>query len=347
MYRHFPDFDNHAIITSRRDDRAGLSAFIAIHNDARGPAIGGCRILNYPTVDAALTDVLRLSRGMTFKTAIADIPYGGGKAVIIADPARQKTIGMLHAFGDFVESLDGRYITSFDSGTTMDDIDIIGARTSYIAGTLPGAGDASASTALGIYYCMKAATEIAYGAADLSGIKIAIQGVGNVGRRLAERLAGDGALLFVSDTDERRAAEVAAEYRATCIPADQIIATAADIFAPCALGAVLSAASIDRLGARVVVGGANNQLATPDCDALLRDSGVLYCPDYLANAGGIVDLHYQRSTWSAEAVDRHLASLADTFRHVVDRARFEGRGTAAVADHIARERFSSSGSRRE
>lgn len=343
MYRHLPDFDNHAIVTSRRDERAGLSAFIAIHNDARGPAIGGCRILDYPTIDAALTDVLRLSRGMTYKTAIADIPYGGGKAVIIADAARQKTPKLLHAFGDFVESLDGRYITSFDSGTTLDDIGIIGQRTSHAAGTLPGAGDASASTARGIYYCMKAAAEIAHGSANLSGIKVAIQGVGNVGRRLAALLAADGALLFISDTDERRAAEVSAEFGAACVPIDGITTTSADIFAPCALGAVLSAASIEQLGARVVVGGANNQLATSDCDERLRARGILYCPDYLANAGGIVDLHYQRSTWSAEAVDRHLAGLADTFRQVVDRARAQGCGTGAVADQIARERFAGAG----
>jgi leucine dehydrogenase len=339
MYTQYLDYDGHALITSRFDGRSGLAALIAIHNDSRGPAIGGCRIIDYPSFDAAMTDVLRLSRGMTYKTAIADIPYGGGKAVIIADPAKHKTAMLLEAFGDFVESLQGRYITSFDSGTTLADIEKIGTRTSFAAGTLAEAGNASGSTALGLYYCMQAAAEMVHGSSDLSRMTIAIQGVGNVGRRLAERLASDGAMLIIADADEARAREVANTIGASWVPKDKIACARADIFAPCALGAILSSESIPSLGARIVVGGANNQLATTDCDNLLFERGILYCPDYLANAGGIIDLHYQRSVWSARAVDLHVGRLADTFREVVNRSRAEGRGTAAVTDQIACERF--------
>ncbi|WP_430388347.1 Glu/Leu/Phe/Val dehydrogenase dimerization domain-containing protein [Blastomonas fulva] len=339
MHHHYPDFDDHALITSRYDAHSGLSALIAIHNDTRGPAIGGCRIIDYQSFDSAMTDVLRLSRGMTYKTAIAGIPYGGGKAVIIADPARDKTTGLLEAFGDFVESLGGRYITSFDSGTTLADIETIATRTSFAAGTLAEAGNASGTTAQGIYHCMRAAADIVHGSPDLSGMTVAVQGVGNVGARLADRLARDGVLLIVADANEARAREVADSLGAKWVAADRIDRTTAHIFAPCALGAVLSTKTIPDLSAQIVVGGANNQLATPDCDELLRRHGILYCPDYLANAGGIIDLHYQRSAWNAEAVETHVASLADTFVDVAERACAQGRGTAAVADEIAQERF--------
>lgn len=340
MFDHYADFDDHALVTSRQEQHLGLRALIAIHNDNRGPAIGGCRMVAYRDFDAAVTDVLRLSRGMTYKTAIADIPYGGGKAVIIADPARDKTASLLEAFGDFVESLGGRYITSFDSGTTLADIEMIGTRTSFAAGALPEAGNASGSTALGIHYCMRAAADIARGSPDLSNLTIAIQGVGNVGSRLAERLVGEGAKLILADADEPRAREMADRLGAAWLPADSILEARADILAPCALGAVLTPDSIGRLAAPIVVGGANNQLATAGCDELLRQRGILYCPDYLANAGGIIDLHYQRSNWSPEAVDAHVARLADTFREICARAHAEGRGTSAIADEIARERFS-------
>jgi len=343
MLHQYPDFDEHALITSRYDAYSGLSALIAIHNDNRGPAIGGCRIIGYPGFDVAVTDVLRLSRGMTYKTAIAGIPYGGGKAVIIADPARDKTARLLEAFGDFVESLGGRYITSFDSGTTLADIETIATRTSFAAGTLAEAGNASGTTARGIYHCMRAAADIVHGSPDLSGMTIAVQGVGNVGARLADCLARDGASLIVADADEARARDVATRLGAAWVAADKIDRTTADIFAPCALGAVLSTQTIPKLAAKIVVGGANNQLATPECDEMLRRQGILYCPDYLANAGGIIDLHYQRSAWSAEAVEAHVASLADTFRDVEERARTQGRGTSAVADEIAQARFARPG----
>lgn len=339
MYLNYEDFDDHVLVTARQDRSSRLTALIAIHNDNRGPAMGGTRMLKYATPELAIMDVLRLSRGMTYKNAIADIPYGGGKAVIIADPATEKTTEMLHAMGDFVQSLAGRYITSFDSGTTLQDVRTMGERTAFVAGTLEVAGNASGSTANGIYFCMRAATEQVYGSPDLGGLTVAIQGVGNVGERLARRLATDGARLIIADIDDAKARAVAAETGATVATIGDILFRSADILSPCALGGVLSGRSIPGLKARIIVGGANNQLATAEDDERLRAAGILYCPDYLANAGGIIDLHYQRSNWTSEAVDKHVAGLALTFREVAERSAAMGVGTAHVADAIARERF--------
>lgn len=344
MFETFADFSGHALVTSRQDGPSGLKAIIAVHNDNRGPAIGGCRILPYPAMDDAIRDVLRLSRGMTYKTAIAGIPYGGGKAVIIADPRTDKTEALLEAMGDFVESLGGRYITSFDSGTTLDDVQVIARRTSHAAGFLKEAGNASGSTALGVYHCMLAAAERVAGSASLSGLKVAIQGVGNVGERLAHLLAQDGAELVLADIDTVRAQALGSALGAKVVGSDAILHEPCDILAPCALGGVLSSHTIPQLDTRAIVGGANNQLAVPEDSTRLLERGILYCPDYLANAGGIIDLHYQRSQWDPAAVERHVASLADTFRQVIDRADSETRPTVEITDRIAEERFSSNGS---
>jgi leucine dehydrogenase len=345
MYQQFPDFHDHALITHRQENRTGLSAFIAVHNDNRGPAIGGCRMLKYASPDLAIKDVLRLSRGMTYKNAIADIPYGGGKAVIIADPHTEKTTKLLEAMGDFVQSLAGRYITSFDSGTTMDDVKTMGRRTEFAAGTLADAGNASDSTASGVYYCMRAAAERTFGSPELNGLTVAIQGVGNVGSRVAEKLAADSANLIIADVDADNARSVAAATGARVVGVDEILGAQADILSPCALGGILSSQTIPGLKTRVIVGGANNQLASPEDDERLRSADILYCPDYLANAGGIIDVNYQLSQWSAEAVDRHVRQLAETFHEVIDRARAGQLGTAAVADTIAQERFQNRGGR--
>lgn len=339
MYQQFPDFDGHVLVTHRQDTASGLNAFIAVHNENRGPAMGGCRILKYGSTDLAIKDVLRLSRGMTYKNAIANIPYGGGKAVIIADPRVEKTTKLLHAMGDFVQSLQGRYITSFDSGTTLDDVNTIGVRTEFAAGTLAEAGNASGSTANGVYYCMRAAAERVHGTSDLGGLTVAIQGVGNVGRRLAEKLAADGARLIVADIETPNARAVAEATGATVVGVDEILLADADILSPCALGGVLSSQSIPDLKVKIVVGGANNQLSSADDDERLQHAGILYCPDYLANAGGIIDLFYQRSTWTSVAVDKHVRQLADTFHEVLERSRATGLGTAKVTDAIAQERF--------
>lgn len=340
MYGAYPDLDDHALIVSRDNPKLGFTAFIAIHNEARGPAMGGCRIVPYATVAEAVTDVLRLSKGMSYKNAIANIPYGGGKAVIIADPGRADKKAILHEMGDFVRSLEGRYITSFDSGTTLDDVKTIGERTAFTAGTLSEAGNASQTTARGIYHCMRTAAELRFGAVGLSGLRVAIQGVGNVGGRLAHLLAADGADLIVADTNRQAAGRLAEDLGATVGSVDDILASDVDIIAPCALGAILNESSIPNIRAKAVVGGANNQLAHPQDDLRLKERGILYCPDYVANGGGIIDLHYQRSGWNPEAVEQHILTLADTFREVAARAHEQDRGTGAVADDIALERLS-------
>jgi leucine dehydrogenase len=343
MFQNHPSFDRHKLVSSRYDNASGLSAIIAVHDDTRGPAIGGCRIYPYQTEEAAVRDVLRLSRGMTYKTAIADIPYGGGKAVIIAEPRTQKSRALLEAMGDFVESLGGVYITSFDSGTSLDDVRIIETKTSFAAGTLPEAFDASQSTADGVFACLCAAAEHGLGSQSLAGVRVAIQGVGNVGGRLAKLLKDAGAELWIADVDEEKAAKVAGEIGANLSAIGEIHRIEADIFSPNALGAILSAQTIPELGARIVVGGANNQLATPEDDLRLRDHDILYCPDYLANAGGIINLHYQRSEWSPPKLADHVQSLAATFRQVIERAEQTGAGTGAVADVIALERIRTAG----
>jgi leucine dehydrogenase len=337
------DYPEHELVTSRQELVTGLTAYIAIHNSRLGPAIGGCRIQPYANTAEAVDDVLRLSRGMTYKAAIAAIPYGGGKAVIVADPVTQKTPVLLHAMGDFVESLNGRYITSFDAGTTLEDVRTMAERTRFTAGTLAEAGNASVSTALGVYECLKVAARIQLGRSDLEGLRVAIQGIGNVGRRLADLLRDAGATLTIADVHEGRVAQAAAELQAQIVPCDHIHRVEADIFAPCALGGSLSRKTIGELRVKAVIGGANNQLASPQDDRHLMEAGILYCPDYLANAGGIVDVHYQRASWSAAAIARHIGSLAETFQEVIDRSRATGEGTGRVADRIAEQRFRGAG----
>lgn len=343
MYTRHPDFAEHELVTSRCTVAAGLAAIIAVHNSNLGPAIGGCRMLPYASEDAAIADVLRLSRGMSYKAAIAGIPYGGGKSVIIGDPSTQKTRTLLHAMGEFVESLGGRYITSFDSGTTPDDVRTIGERTRFTAGTLETAGNASQSTANGVLHCLKVAVRLRLGRSDLNGVHVAIQGLGNVGRRLAKLLRESGATLTVSDKLAPRATEVAETLNAQIVDSDRVHLVDADVFSPCALGGILSARTIGMLKAKVVVGGANDQLATREDDRRLLAAGILYCPDYLANAGGIIDLHYQRTSWSRADVDRHVESLAGTLLEVIEESRATGIAPGEVADRLAERRIFGSG----
>ena len=327
-----PDTD-HEMVMFRRDAATGLEAIIAIHDRSIGPAIGGCRILPYTSREKALYDVLRLSRGMTYKCAIGGIPYGGGKAVIIADPATDKTAALLHAMGQFVDELGGKYITSFDSGSTLEDVRTMGEITEHVGGIAEGFGNASQSTAMGIFHCMQAAWEAQSGS-DLSGTRVAIQGMGNVGRRLAVLLREAGVRLIVSDIDPAACDGIEAEI----VSPEDIHRVAADIFAPCALGGVLNSATIPELAARLVCGGANNQLAEPEDAERLCARGIAYCPDYLANSGGIIELHYQRGGGDHAALARHLASLADTTFEVFARAERTGETTAAIADAIAMDR---------
>ncbi|MEM7687580.1 MAG: Glu/Leu/Phe/Val dehydrogenase dimerization domain-containing protein [Pseudomonadota bacterium] len=328
-----PEAD-HQRIVFRRDEDTGLEAIIALHDTTLGPAIGGCRIMPYPTRDDALRDVLRLSRGMTYKCAIAGIPYGGGKAVIIADPATQKDTMLLHAMGRMIDELGGEYISSFDAGTTIDDVRTMGEVTRHVAGIAEGFGNASESTAQGVLHCMEACWRKLDGG-SLKDVRVAIQGMGNVGARLARLLQGVGATIVVSDVHQRACEAFDVEI----IDPVKVHASEVDILAPCAFGGVLNKHSIPEINARLIVGGANNQLGEASDAQLLRDHGILYCPDFLANAGGIVELHHQLKGGSKDKLSFHLKSLGFTAREIVRTADERKLTTDVVAKEIVDARI--------
>lgn len=285
-----------------------------------------------------MIDVLRLSQAMTYKCAIAGIPFGGGKAIVVADPKKDKTIELLHAFGQAVDSLGGRYITSFDIGTTMGDIRTIGETTSHVGRVDAAFGNASASTAQGVLACIE--TSIKYLLGDdrsLAGIRVAIQGVGNVGGRLAGLLAARGAKLVLADIDPNRVNRLARELDAGISGVDEILAADVDVLAPCALGGILSEASINRIRAPIIPGRANNQLASASVGNALRDRGILYAPDYVTNADGIIDLHCQLNKEPRENLRADLRGLGDLLRRVYERSAVTGLATNEIADQIAQE----------
>jgi len=346
------EFDNHQQIAFFNDKKTGLKAIIAVHNTNLGPALGGCRMWPYATDEEALTDVLRLSKGMTYKSALANLKLGGGKAVIIGDPRTEKSDDLLYAMGDFIEGLGGRYITAEDSGTSVPDILKISQRTSYISGVDKASnhgGDPSPSTAYGLFVSLREAVTYKLKRGNLEGLKVAIQGLGNVGYRLAEYLHKAGAELYVSDIVQANVDRAVRELNATAVAGEQIFSLDVDVFSPCALGAAINDQSIEQLKASIVAGAANNQLATTAHGQILHDRGVLYAPDYVVNAGGIVDVCYQRkmlnSDYSAENYVTDLAAKVEgigaTLKEIFVRSEAEDVPTFVVADRIAEERFTS------
>lgn len=346
------EFDNHQQIAFFNDKKTGLKAIIAVHNTNLGPALGGCRMWPYATDKEALTDVLRLSRGMTYKSALANLKLGGGKAVIIGNPRTEKSDDLLYAMGDFIEGLGGRYITAEDSGTSVPDILKMGQRTSYISGVDKASnhgGDPSPSTAYGVFVSLREAVTYKLKRANLEGLKVAIQGLGNVGYRLAEYLHKAGAELYVTDIVQANVDRAVNELNAISVAGDQIFSLDVDVFAPCALGAAINDQSIEQLKAPIVAGAANNQLATTAHGQILHDRGVLYAPDYVVNAGGIVDVYYQRKMLSADySVENYATDLAskvegigETLKEIFVRSEAENIPTFVVADRVAEERFTS------
>ena len=344
------EFDNHQQVAFFKDRASGLKAIIAVHNTNLGPALGGCRMWPYASDDEALTDVLRLSRGMTYKSALANLKLGGGKAVIIGDPARDKTDALLHSMGDFIEGLGGRYITAEDSGTSVADILKIGDRTDYVSGvdkiTAHG-GDPSPSTAYGVFVSLREAVYHRLGRSDLKGVKVAIQGLGNVGYRLAKHLREAGAVLFVSDIIQANVDRAVRELKAIEVTGDKIFTLDVDVFAPCALGAAINAQTINQLKVSVVAGAANNQLASVEQGHQLHRRGILYAPDYVVNAGGIIDVYCQRKmledNYGLEDYAADLAAkvegIGHTLREIFVRSDSENVATFVVADRVAEERF--------
>lgn len=341
------DFADHEQVVFVSDDRSGLKAIIAIHNSRLGPALGGCRMWPYASEEEAIRDVLRLSRGMTYKSAMANLKLGGGKSVIIGNPRTQKTPELLAAFARALEQLNGRYIAAEDSGTSVADMKYLAQFTPHVAGIADkpaGAGgtrsgDPSPATAYGTFIGIKAAVEERLGRDSLEGLRVAVQGVGNVGFDLARQLKDAGASLWVTDIQRDALVHAGRELGATVVAPEEIFALDVDVFAPCALGAVLNDATLPQLKAKVVAGAANNQLAEARHGAELMKRGILYAPDYVINAGGIIDVYHERIGFERAALLRHIEGIRDNLMAVFARARKEERPTAEVADAIAEERF--------
>ena len=337
-----PEFDDHEEVVFCHYAASGLDAIIAIHNSSRGPALGGCRMWAYGGEDEALTDVLRLSRGMTYKSALAGLDYGGGKSVIIGDPWAIKSEALFRAMGRFVDSLGGRYIAAEDVGIQVADVEIMARETEHVAG-IPArsAGDPSPATAFGVYVGIRAALKHKLGDDDLAGVGVAVQGLGHVGFHLCRHLAGSGAVLTVADIDPAAVARAVEAFGARPVAPDAIIGVEAEVFAPCALGAVIDETSLDRLQAKIVAGSANNQLAAAAQGPALARRGVLYAPDYVINAGGIIYISHEGPTFERAKAMAHVGRIHDTLIAIFERAEAAGICTAEAADRLAEERFKS------
>ena len=337
-----PEFDAHEEVAFGFDEASGLKAVIAIHSTARGPAVGGCRMLPYADEAEALTDALRLARGMTYKSALAELPYGGGKAVIIADPHTDKTEALFLAMGRFVDSLGGRYISAEDVGVSVEDVEIMERVTKHVAGTCAGgAGDPSPSTAYGVLMGIKAAVAHKLGRNSLDGVRVAVQGLGHVGYHLCRFLAEAGAKLTVTDIDRAAIERAEQEFHARAVKPDDIYGVDGEVFSPCALGAVINDRTIAQLKAPIVAGSANNQLAEARHGNELARHGILYAPDYVINAGGIINISHEGAAYDKTAAVNHVAKIHDILREIFSRADANGLSTSEAADHIAEERIKS------
>jgi leucine dehydrogenase len=338
-----PALDEHEEVLLVQDRPSGLHAIIALHDTRLGPAFGGCRMRPYGSEAAALADALRLARGMTFKAAICGLPYGGGKAVIIGDPRRDKSPALLHAMARAVERLAGRYVIADDIGTTLDDLAVMRQVTPYTAAATAAARDALPVTAHGVLAALEAGVAARFGATELAGIRVAVQGLGNVGLPLAQLLHAAGARLIVADPVVARAELAATELGAEIVPPAAIYDAAAEVFAPCALGGVLNDETILRLRARLVCGGANNQLAEARHDRALAARGILYLPDYLANAGGVIDFHQEQIDDRPATVLAAVRRLHDLAADILAEARADQRTPLAVADERVAARLAAAG----
>ncbi len=338
--RGLPDFDNHERVIRVSDTDSGLNAFIGLHDLTLGPALGGCRMWPYETETEAVTDVLRLSRGMTLKSAMAGVAAGGGKSVIIGDPRTDKTEALFRAFGRAVDRLGGRYISGEDVGVSVQDMDWAASETPYMLGTGERGGDPSPTTAYGVFVGLKAAVRHRLRRDSLDGVVVAVQGLGHVGYSLCELLRREGAALVVTDIDESAIERAKTEFDAEVVATEDIYDVDAEVFAPCALGAILNDDTVPRLRVAVVAGAANNQLLADRNGEMLKQHRILYAPDYVINAGGLIALSLQRTPngYTAERALSLTARIGDTLAEIFSRADDEDRPTNAVADNIALER---------
>jgi leucine dehydrogenase len=318
---------------------SGYRGLIAIHNTTLGPALGGTRYWHYKTESDALIDALRLSRGMTYKAAVAGLALGGGKAVVMADHGTPDREAVFRAHGRFVESLKGRYITAEDVGTSPADMDYIHLETEHVVGLQGRSGDPSPVTAYGVYQGMKACAKATFGSDSLAGKTVAVQGCGHVGYYLCHHLHEEGARLVVTDIDTEKVKRVVEEFRARAVGLDEIYGVQAEVFAPCALGAVINDATIKQLKVQVVAGGANNQLAEERHGDQLEQRGILYAPDYVINAGGLINVNSELEGWSADRAKRKAGEIYDTLIRLFALAKEEGLPTYRAADRLAERRI--------
>ena len=334
----------HEQVVFCNDHATGLRAIVAIHSTALGPALGGTRFYPYASTDDAITDVLNLSRGMSYKNSLAGLDLGGGKAVIIGDPAQLKTEALLRAYGRFVQSLNGRYLTACDVGTFSVDMDHIARECDFVTGRTVahgGAGDSSVLTAYGVFQGMRAAAERLWGEPTMAGRTVGVAGVGKVGRHLVRHLIEDGASVVVTDVHVPSVEAIREEYPQVQAVAttDELVASAIDVYAPCAMGGALSDEVVDILGASIVCGAANNQLAHPGVEKRLDERGILYAPDYCVNSGGVIQVADELEGFSFERAEQRAAGIFDTTRDVLELAASEGVPTAIAADRLAERRM--------
>jgi valine dehydrogenase (NAD+) len=338
----------HEQVAFCHDEASGLKAIIAIYSTVLGPALGGTRFYPYADERAALEDVLNLSRSMAYKAAVAGLDLGGGKAVIIGEPAKIKTEALLRAYGRFVESLGGRYYTACDVGTYSEDMDLIARESTHVTGRTVahgGAGDSSVLTAYGVFQGMRAAAEATWGAPSLAGRTVGVSGVGKVGRHLVGHLVEDGADVVVTDVSTAAVEAVTATHPGVRIVGDNaaLVASKLDVYAPCALGGALDDDVVDILRARIVCGAANNQLAHPGVEKLLEEHGILYAPDYVVNAGGLIQVADELQGFSFERAKQRASGIFETTQSVFRLAAEEGVPPAVAADRVAERRMSEIG----
>ncbi|MBU3003301.1 Glu/Leu/Phe/Val dehydrogenase dimerization domain-containing protein [Paraglaciecola arctica] len=340
------EFDEHEHVAFHQDKVSGLKAIIAVHNSNLGNALGGCRMWPYMSDEEAVRDVLRLSKGMTYKAAMAGLKQGGGKAVIFGNPRTEKTPEKMLAMGKFIDSLSGQYISAEDSGLTVDDLKLMGQQTDFVSGiqakyhinSEPADGNPAPSTAYGVYVGLKATVKYSMNS-DLKDVKVAIQGLGHVGIRLAKHLHNQGAKLYVTDIHPENIEKAVNEFSAVAVAPNDIYDLDVDVFAPCAMGAVLNEENIDKLNVKVIAGAANNQLAKESLGQLLTDKGIVYAPDYVINAGGIIDIYHQSIASSDRELREHIEKISNTLLEIYHRAQSQGIATNIVANEIAEERF--------
>lgn len=343
-----PIFENmiqrgHEQVTFFSDPNSGLKGIVAIHNTTLGPALGGCRMWQYDNEAAALTDVLRLSKGMTYKAAISGLNLGGGKAVIIGDAKKEKSETLFRSFGRFVEGLGGRYITAEDVGTSVKDMEWVRTETNHVTGisrALGGSGDPSVVTAYGVYVGMKAAVKSKLNRNSLDGLKIGVQGLGHVGMILVDYLAKDGVKLFVTDIDQNSIDKAVKDYNATAVGLDEIYGLDMDVFAPCALGAILNDETIPQLKCSIIAGAANNQLAkSHEHGKALMSKGVLVAPDYVINAGGLINVSNELEGYNRERAFNKAEGIYDTLMAIFKRSEEADIPTNIASDYLAEERI--------